>query len=104
MFAALDMVDRIKAGSNDAYLRVVDKFNDYLVSALAPISGIKLLLLHKPGGTLGGGEEVIRIFLQETYVLYMKLLADHSYEVDDQILSADFATAVKDLGHKILTP
>ena len=103
LFAALDMVDRAKRTSTDAYLKVVDRFNDLLVSALAPISGIKLLLLHKVGGTLGSGEEVIRIFLQEAYTLYVRLLGNHFYELDSYIKSEKFESIIKDLGRKLLT-
>lgn len=103
LFASLDAVDRMKSSTSDAYLRVVDRFNEYQVSAFLAVSGVRLLLLHKQGGTLGTGEEVIRIFFQEVYLLYAKLLLNERYVVGEVIEVEEFDLAVKDLAKKFFS-
>ena len=104
LYSALDSVDRLKtSASNDSYLRVVDRFNDFLVSGFLAVSGVRLLLLHRPGGTLGTGEEVIRIFFQEIYLLYTKLLLNPEYSPHGVIRSENFDRAVRDLAKKLLS-
>ena len=90
IYAALDAVDRVKTTSNDAYLRVVDRFNEssLLVSAFLTVSGVRLLLLHRQAA-----EEVIRIFFQEVYLLSLR---------DLPVSSVSFDTQVRDLAHKLL--
>ncbi len=103
LYASLDAVDRVKALSNDAYLRVVDRFNEFQVSAFLAVSGLRLLLLHRQGGTLGTGEEVIRIFFQEVYLLYVRLLQNPRYLPGRRIDSPRFDAAVTDLANKFFS-
>ena len=100
LYAALDSVDRLRSFSNEAYLRVVDRFNEFQVSGFLAVSGVRLLLLHRPGGTLGTGEEVIRIFFQEVYLLYCRLVLNPYYILHTRISSSKFDLAVRDLATK----
>ena len=100
LYSSLDIVDRVKGVSNDAYLKVVDKFNDFLVSAFVPISSVRFLLLHKQVYS----EEAIRIFFQETYSYYIKLVTYNlSYSLGSLISSDQFDSNVRMTGKKLLT-
>jgi trafficking protein particle complex subunit 2 len=66
--SALDIVDELVWGTNALYLKVVDRFNDWQVSAYVLPSGIRFMLLHDTTNTDG-----IRHFLQEVHELYIKV-------------------------------
>ena len=98
LYSSLDLVDRLKVSSTDAYLKVVDKFNDFLVSAFVPISSVRFLLLHKGRST----EDAIRIFFQEVYTIYAKLVANPTYKIGTLISQPQFDKSIRDIGGKIL--
>jgi trafficking protein particle complex subunit 2 len=99
LYSSLDLVDRTMATSSDAYLKVVDRFNDFLVSAFVPISSTKFLLLHKHGSN----DESIRIFFQEAYTLYTSLVANPAYSIGSVISQDSFVQKVRDLGRRLHT-
>merc|ERR1711971_787798 len=77
VFAALDELDTFLQTSNQLYLRAVDKFNDFLVSAYITHSGIKFLLLHKQNRQ----EEAIKGFFEELHEVWIKhVLLNPFYE------------------------
>ena len=98
LYSALDIVDRLKVSSSEAYLKVVDRFNDFMVSAFVPISSVRFLLLHKQSTN----EDAIRIFFQESYIVYAKLVANFSYKIGSVITQTNFDRSIKDLGKRIL--
>ncbi len=56
-------------------MKVVDKINDWLVSAYLTAGGDRLLLLHDTRN-----EEPIRAFFLEAYEIYLKVLLNPFYE------------------------
>uniref|UniRef100_A0A7S4C1V6 Trafficking protein particle complex subunit n=1 Tax=Chrysotila carterae TaxID=13221 RepID=A0A7S4C1V6_CHRCT len=92
--AALDMVDDLVWGTQNMYLKCVDKFNDYFISAFVTAGHIKLMLLHDVRNDDG-----IRNFFQEVYELYVRVLMNPFYEPSAQITST-FDARVKLLGRK----
>lgn len=89
--AALDMVDEMLWASKEMYLKVVDKFNEWLVSAyvtatgatftgegssfvskltivLSPFKGMRFMLLHEPMKS-----DDIKNFFFECHELYLKV-------------------------------
>lgn len=97
LYSSLDLVDRLKVSSSEAYLKVVDKFNDFLVSAFVPISSVRLLLLHKGRSS----EDAIRIFFQEVYSIYARLVANPTYNIGTLISQPQFDKSVREIGGKI---
>ena len=98
LFASLDMIDRIKGSSSDAYLKIVDKFNDFVVSAFVPISNVRFLLLHKQQNS----EEAMRSFFQEAYISYTRLVSDLRYKMGSLLTDERFDAGIRELGRKLL--
>merc|ERR1712186_304037 len=65
--AALDLVDELMWTTSSMFLRVVDKFNDFHVSAFCTAGRTRFMLLHK-----NRNEEAIRAFFSELHGLYIK--------------------------------
>ncbi|KND04910.1 hypothetical protein SpCBS45565_g06757 [Spizellomyces sp. 'palustris'] len=95
--AALDVVDDLMWGTNSMYLKVVDKFNEWYISAYITASGVRFMLLHDAANTDG-----IRNFFQDTHELYIKTLLNPFTEINAPITSASFDTKVRALARKWL--
>ena len=80
-----------------SYLKVIDKYNEYLVSAYITASGDRFLILHDVKN-----EEAIRVFFLEAYELYLKCLLNPFYEKGQVIDSKLFDTKIKMLAKKHL--
>lgn len=57
--SSLDAVDALISHTSDSFLRTVDKFNDFSVTAFVGSGDIKMAMLHKTTH-----EESIRLFFQ----------------------------------------
>ncbi|KAI8907482.1 hypothetical protein PhCBS80983_g04025 [Powellomyces hirtus] len=95
--AALDVVEDLMWGTNAMYLKVVDKFNEWFISAYVTASGAKLMLLHDATNTDG-----IRGFFQDTHELYIKTLLNPFTDINSPITSTTFDTKVRALARKYL--
>ncbi|KNZ74414.1 Trafficking protein particle complex subunit 2 [Termitomyces sp. J132] len=66
--ASLDMIEDVMRKENTMYLKGVDKFNEWTVSAFITPGNMKFVLLHE-----GKNDEGIRQFLMEVWELYVKV-------------------------------
>ena len=89
------MVDETVWGTPNMYLKGVDKFNDYFISAFVTAGHIKLMLLHDVRN-----EDGIRNFFHDVHELYVKVLLNPFYEVNTPISSPLFHSRVTTLGRK----
>ena len=68
MHAALDAVEEQEWSTNSMHLGVVDRFNNYQVSAFTTAGHIRFLLLHD-----GRGDEIVKNFFKDVYELYLRV-------------------------------
>ncbi|KAK9479205.1 Sedlin [Lipomyces japonicus] len=95
--SSLDIVDEVQWTTPTMYLKVIDKFYNYYVSAFVTAGNIKFLLLHE-----NRAEDSIRQFFQELYDLYTKTLISPFYSVNQTITSKNFDHRVRNLAKKYL--
>ena len=80
-----------------SYLKVIDKYNDLLVSAYLTASGDRFLILHDVKN-----DEPIRVFFLEAYEIYLKCLMNPFYEKGQVIESKLFDSKMRALAKKYL--
>ncbi|KAJ3016776.1 hypothetical protein HKX48_003874 [Thoreauomyces humboldtii] len=95
--AALDVVDDLMWGTNAMYLKVVDKFNEWFISAYVTASGTRFMLLHD-----APNQDGIRNFFQDTHELYIKTLLNPFTETNATLTSPTLDTKIRALARKWL--
>ncbi|CAK4085341.1 unnamed protein product [Aphanomyces euteiches] len=94
--SSLDVVQEAMWTNNNMWMKVVDKFNEQFVSGFVTATNIKFLLLHE-----SRNEDAIKLFFQEVYDLYVKLLLNPFYTHDTPINSPDFDLRVRALAKRL---
>lgn len=97
LHASLDIVQDVMWTTNTMYLKVVDKFNELLVSVYVTAGQTKLMLLHD-----SRNEDGIKSFFQEVHELYIKTLMNPLFVPGSKIVSPAFDARVRVLAKKHL--
>jgi len=78
-------------------LKVVDRFNDQVISAFVTAGNFRFMLLHD-----GRPDEGLRLFFTELYELFVKIVMNPLHDPDTAITSRTFRDRVKQLCRKLL--
>ncbi|KAJ8086348.1 TRAPP subunit [Marasmius tenuissimus] len=88
--ASLDAIEDVMRKENGMYLKTVDKFNEWTVSAFITPGNSKFLLLHE-----GKNDEGIRSFFVEVWEVYVKTMMNPFQSAQRTIVSPAFDGRVR---------
>lgn len=89
--ASLDNIEDVMRRENAMYLKSVDKFNEWTVSAFVTPGNVKFVLLHDQAKN----DEGIRAFFHDVWELYVKTMLNPFHTAHTVIRSAAFDARVR---------
>ena len=84
-------------GSLRRYLRVIDRFNNYVISAYVTPGGTHFLLLHD-----GRSEDSVRMYFTECHELFVKNMMNPFAQFGAPIVSRSFDNHIKAIAKRTL--
>jgi len=88
--ASLDAVEETMRMNGTMYLKAVDKFNEWTVSAFVTAGNMKFILLHE-----SKNDEGIRSFFMDVWELYLKTIMNPFHTAHTPIRSSVFDARVR---------
>ena len=95
--AAIDQFELVAKSSSTYYLKVIDQFNEWLVSGFLTGNGTKFLLLHDYKSDDG-----IKNFMYDAHDAFCKETLNPFYKQNNLIESSKFDNSIKLIGRKYL--
>ncbi|KAI0786345.1 Sedlin [Abortiporus biennis] len=95
--ASLDVIEEVMRKENTMYLKSVDKFNEWTISAFITPGNMKFVLLHETRN-----DEGIKSFFNDIWELYVKTMMNPFHTAHTPIRSAVFDTRVRASAKKYL--
>ncbi|KAG2152960.1 Sedlin [Suillus clintonianus] len=95
--ASLDVIEDVMRKESAMYLKSVDKFNEWTVSAFITPGNMKFILLHETKNDDG-----IRSFFHDVWELYLKTMLNPFHTAHSPIRSIVFDTRVRASAKKYL--
>jgi len=88
--ASLDVIEDVMRTNNAMYLRGIDKFNEWTVSAFVTPGNMKFILLHD-----GKNDDGVKTFFTDVWELYVKTMMNPFHSAHTWIRSGVFDTKVR---------
>ncbi|KAI6047377.1 Sedlin [Pisolithus marmoratus] len=88
--ASLDNIEDVMRRENAMYLKSVDRFNEWTISAFITPGNVKFILLHE-----AKNDEGIRAFFHDVWELYVKTMLNPFHTAHTVIRSAAFDARVR---------
>ncbi|KAF9046049.1 transport protein particle complex subunit [Hymenopellis radicata] len=95
--ASLDAVEDVMRKENTMYLKAIDKFNEWTVSAFITPGNTKFILLHE-----GKNDDGIKSFFMDVWELYVKTMLNPFHSAHTVVRSSVFDTRVRQSAKKYL--
>ncbi|PBL02286.1 transport protein particle complex subunit [Armillaria gallica] len=95
--ASLDVVEDVMRKENTMYLKSVDKFNEWTISAFITPGNTKFVLLHE-----GKNDDGIKSFFMDVWELYVKTMLNPFHTAHTVIRSGVFDARVRHSAKKYL--
>lgn len=88
--ASLDAIEEVMRRENAMYLKSVDKFNEWIVSAFVTAGNMKFIILHETKNDDG-----IKAFFHDLWELYVKTAMNPFHTAHTPIRSTVFDSRVR---------
>ncbi|KAL0479739.1 trafficking protein particle complex subunit 2 [Acrasis kona] len=99
LHASLDVVEELQWGSKELFLKSVDKFNNFSISAYLTAGYVRFLILFDGERK---SDDSIKQFFTEVHELWVKIQLNPFYELNATIDSPSFESKIKQLVNRYL--
>lgn len=96
--ASLDTIDALIWSEKSMYLKQIDRFHEWTVSAWIPPGGMRFVLLHE----IKNNDDGIKMFFLEAWECFVRYQLSPFYELNSMIKSTQLDLKIKASARKFL--